>query len=94
MKRGQREKPKTEAGYPGWKVAVLIKQKKLTYEACLGSQQDQWITAPAHHILKAYKEALMGLSHIYHIRFFNTRSLCQGYVLEVASGTRKGKWDP
>ena len=46
-------------------------------------------------ILKVYKEALKTvLSHVYDTGVFNTTSPSEGYVLGVASGSGKGKWNP
>lgn len=68
----------------------FTKQKQLTYGACTG-QQDEWIPAPTIQILKVYKEALTGFSHIYHAGVANTTSLSQGHDLGAASGSRRGK---
>lgn len=49
-------------------------------------------TCPPH--LKVYIEAFTGLGHGDCVHVLNTTSLSQGYVLEAASGNRKGKWNP
>ena len=47
-----------------------------------------------HQTLKVYKEALTGFIHVYHAGVFNTTSPSQGYVLGVAAGSGKGKYNP
>ena len=92
--REGRERPKKEAGHSRLVSGSFNEQRELPYEACLGWQQDEWIHAPAHQILKGFQKALTGFRHVYHVGVLNTASLPQGHVLGEAPGRRKGKWDP
>lgn len=73
----QRDRP-LQVGVVG---GGFTKQKQLTYGACTG-QQNEWIPAPTIQILKVYKEALTGFSHIYHAGVANTTSLSQAMTWE------------
>lgn len=83
--------PGPEAGHTRLEGDGFNKQRELTNKACFGQEQDERIPAPDHQILKVFKEAFTGFSHIYHVGVFNTASLSQGYVLGAASGSGKNK---
>lgn len=53
--------------------------------------QDEVIPVPGFQVVKDYKEALTGFSHIHCVGVLNCTSLSQGRVLGAASGRGEGK---
>ena len=62
-------------------------------EAYLGCQQDKWISAPTHQILKVYEEVLTWLSHYIGKMFTSLYHYHKTLSLE-AFGKKKGKCNP
>lgn len=46
------ERPRKRQATPNWEVAVLIR-RELTYRACLGQLQDEWISIPVPQNLES-----------------------------------------
>lgn len=59
-----KERPKKEVGHSGLVGGSFNKQRELTYKACFGQRQDEWITALALQILEVCKKVLSGLSTV------------------------------
>ena len=72
----------------------FIRQTELTYETCLGQQQDEWILTLTYQILNVYKEALTGFSHVYCVGVSTIYQYIKAMYLEQPLGVLRGKWDP
>lgn len=90
---GGRERLKEEANHSRLVSGRFNKQGNLFMMLARSGQKMNTSLHSPVRILKAYREALPGFSHVWHPGSLNTTVLSQSCVLGAAPGSKKCKWN-